>query len=75
LGNPGLPAYVTQPNLGVSPNFQQHYYQIMAYGPNIPPMGIGVPHGHIPEILLPRTPAYVIPNPRADGVMNEGVSD
>jgi hypothetical protein len=25
-GNPGLPADVTQPNPGVSPNFQQPYY-------------------------------------------------
>jgi hypothetical protein len=74
LGNPGG-SYVTQLNPGVSPNFQQPYYQTMAYGPNIPPMGTGVPHGPIPDILFPRTPAYITPNPRVDGVMNEGVRD
>jgi hypothetical protein len=63
-GNPGLPAHVTQPNPGVSPNFQQPYYQKMAYGPNIPPMGTSVPHGPIPDILFLRTPAYATPNPQ-----------
>jgi hypothetical protein len=42
----------------------------MAYGPNIPPMGTGVP-----DILFRRTPAYVTPNPRVKGEMNEGVGD
>jgi hypothetical protein len=61
-GNLGLLAHLTQPNPGVSPNFQQPYYQTMTYGPNIPPMGTGVPHGPIPDILFPRTPVYVTPN-------------
>jgi hypothetical protein len=74
-GNPGLPTHVTQPNPGVSLNFQQPYYQTMAYGPNIPPMGTGVRHGPILDVLFPRTPAYVTPNPRVDGEMNEGVRD
>jgi hypothetical protein len=74
-GNLGLPAHVTQPNPGVSPNFQQPYYQTMAYGPNIPPMGMGVPHGPIPDVLFPRTPSYITPNCRVDGEMNEGVRD
>jgi hypothetical protein len=31
--NMGFPAHTTQPNLGVSPSFQQPYYQTMAeYG-------------------------------------------
>jgi hypothetical protein len=47
----------------------------MAYRPNIPPMGTGVPHGPILDIFFPRTPAYVTPNPRVDGEMNEGVRD
>jgi hypothetical protein len=47
----------------------------MAYRPNIPPMGTGVPHGPILDIYFPRTPAYVTPNPRVDGEMNEGVRD
>jgi hypothetical protein len=61
--NTSLLAHTTQPNLGVSLNFQQPYYQTMAYGPNIPPMGICVPHGPISDILFLRTRAYVIPNP------------
>jgi hypothetical protein len=47
----------------------------MAYGPNIPPMGTSVPHGRIPDVLFPRTPAYITPNSRVDGEMNEGVRD
>jgi hypothetical protein len=74
-GNLELPAHVTQLNLGLSQNFQQPYYQTMAYGPNIPPMGTGVPHGPIPNILFPRTLAYVTPNLRAEGEMNERVRD
>jgi hypothetical protein len=61
-GNTGFPAHTTQPNPGVSPNFQQPYYQTMAYGPNISPMGMDVPHGPIPDILFSRTPAYATPN-------------
>jgi hypothetical protein len=38
-------------------------------------MGTGVPHGPILDIFFPRTPAYVTPNPRVDGEMNEGVRD
>jgi hypothetical protein len=46
---PGFPAQntVTNPNL----NFQQPYYQTMAYGPNIPPTGMGVPYSPIPNIF------------------------
>jgi hypothetical protein len=47
----------------------------MAYGPNIPPMGMGVPHGPIPNIFFPRTLAYVTPNPRVEGEVNDGVRD
>jgi hypothetical protein len=47
----------------------------MAYGPDKPPTGIGVPHGHIPNIFFPRTPAYVTLNPRLEGVVNDGVRD
>jgi hypothetical protein len=38
-------------------------------------MGMSVPHGPILDVLFPRTPAYVTPNPRVDGEMNEGVRD
>jgi hypothetical protein len=52
-GNPGFPARTTPTNQ--NPNFQQPYYQTMAYGPNIPAMGTGVPHGPILDIFFPRT--------------------
>jgi hypothetical protein len=37
-------------------------------------MGMGVPHGPIPDILFLRTPAYATPNPQVEGD-NEGVRD
>jgi hypothetical protein len=46
----------------------------MAYRPNVPPMGMGVRHGPIPDIFFLRTPAYVIPNPQVEGD-NLGVRD
>jgi hypothetical protein len=46
----------------------------MAYGPNIPPMGAGVQHKLIPDILFLRTLAYATPNPRIAGD-NEGARD
>jgi hypothetical protein len=46
----------------------------MAYGPNKPPMGTGVPHGPILNILFPRTLAFATPNPQVEGD-NEGVRD
>jgi hypothetical protein len=72
-GNPGFPTHTTstKPN----PNFHQLYYQTMAYGPNIPPMGTGVPHGPIPDIFFPRTTAYVTPNLRVEGEVNDEVRD
>jgi hypothetical protein len=72
--NTGFPAHTTQLNLGVSPNFQQPHYQTMAYGPNIPPMGMGVSNRPIHNILFPRTPAYATPNPQVEGD-NKGVRD
>jgi hypothetical protein len=72
-GNPGFPTHTTPSN--PNPNFQQLYYQTMAYGPNIPPTGTGVPHSPIPDIFFPRTPAYVTPNPRLEGEVNDGVRD
>jgi hypothetical protein len=73
LGNPGFPAHTTPtiPNL----NFQQPYYQTMSYGPNIPHTGMGVPHGPIPDVFFPRTPAYVTPNLRVEGEVNDRVRD
>jgi hypothetical protein len=47
----------------------------MPYGPNIPPMGTGVPRGSISDIFFPRTPTYVTPNPWVEGDVNDGVRD
>jgi hypothetical protein len=47
----------------------------MTYGPNIPPMGTGVPHGSTLDIFSPRTPAYVTPNPRVEGEVNDRIRD
>jgi hypothetical protein len=72
--NTGFLAHTTQLNPGEIPNLHQPYYRTMAYGPNIPPMGMGLPHGPIPDILFPRTLAYATPNPQVQGD-NEGVRD
>jgi hypothetical protein len=72
--NTSLPAYTTQPNPSVSPNFQQPYYQTMSYEPKMPPMGMGIPHRPIPDIHFLRTPAYATPNLQVEGD-NEGVRD
>jgi hypothetical protein len=72
-GNSGFPANTTPTN--PNPNFQQSYYQTMAYSPNVPPIGTGVPNGPIPDIFFPRTPAYVTRNPRVEGEVNDGVRD
>jgi hypothetical protein len=73
LGNPGFPADTTPTN--PNPNFQQPYYQTMAYGPSIPPMGTGVPHSPIPDIFFPRTPSYITLNLRVEGEVNDVVRD
>jgi hypothetical protein len=72
-GNPRFPAHttLTNPNL----KFKQSYYQTMAYGPNIPPTGTGVPRGPIPNIFFPMTPAYITANPRVEGDVNLGLRD
>jgi hypothetical protein len=49
LGIPGFPSHTTPIN--PNSNFQQPYYQTMAYGPNIPPTGMGVTHGPILDIF------------------------
>jgi hypothetical protein len=72
-GNLRFPAHTTPTN--PNPNFQQPYYQTMAYGPDIPPTGTSVPHNPIPDIFFPRMPAYVTPNPRLESEVNGGVKD
>jgi hypothetical protein len=47
----------------------------MAYGPNIPTIGMGVPHGPIPNIFFPRILGDVTPNLRVEGEVNDGVRD
>jgi hypothetical protein len=65
-GNLGILANLNQSSPRGNLNLQQPYYQIMAYGPNIPSMGNDIPHGPIPDILFPRTPPYPMPNPGND---------
>jgi hypothetical protein len=72
-GNPGFPTHTTPTNQ--NPNFQQPYCQTVAYDPNIPPASTSVPHGPIPDIFFRTTPAYVTPNPRVEGEVNDGVRD
>jgi hypothetical protein len=72
-GNPGYPTHTTPTN--PNPNFQQLYYQTMAYCPNIPRTGTGVPHGLIQDIFFPRALAYITPNLRVAGEVNDGVMD
>jgi hypothetical protein len=74
-GNQGILTNVGQTSPGANLNLQQPYYQTMAYGPNIPPTGSGVPHGPVPDVMFPRTPAPATPNVRMDGEMMEGVRD
>jgi hypothetical protein len=38
----------------------------MAYGPNISPTGMSIPHGPIPDI-------FSLPDPRVEGEVNDGV--
>jgi hypothetical protein len=71
--NPRFPAHTTLTN--PNPNFQQPYYQTMAYDPNIPPTGMGVHHGPIPDIFFPRTSAYFTPNLGVEDEVNDGVRD
>jgi hypothetical protein len=68
---------VGQPNPEVNPNFQQPFYQTMAYGPNIPLMGSGVPHGPTPDVFFPRTPAPYTPGTmnNVSGGMTDGVRE
>jgi hypothetical protein len=42
---------------------------------NISLMGSGVPHGLVPDVLFPRTPALATPNARLDGEMTDGVRE
>jgi hypothetical protein len=68
---------VRQPNLGVNSNLQQPFYQTMVYGPNIPPMGSGVPHGPVPDVFFRRTPApYTLGTVNnVGGGMTEGIRE
>lgn len=49
----------------------------MAYGMNIPPMGNGIPHGPVHDVLFPRTPAHPTPSMGNDnyGGMTDGVRE
>jgi hypothetical protein len=47
----------------------------MAYGLNISPMGSGVPHGPMPDILFPRTPAPTTHQLGTDRANDRGMTE
>jgi hypothetical protein len=77
--NLGTLANVNQPSSGGKPNLTQPFYQTVAYGPHIPLMGNGVPHGPVPNVLFPRATSNVFNQASAgragEGVMTEGARD
>jgi hypothetical protein len=58
-------------------NLQQPFYQTMAYGPNIHPMGNGIPHRPVPDMFFTRTPAPYTPGTGNDvgGGMADGIRE
>jgi hypothetical protein len=76
-GNQGVLANIGQSSPGVNLKVQQPFYHTMAYGPNTPPIGNGVPNGPVHDIFFPRTPAPNTPLMGNDvgGGMIEGVWD
>jgi hypothetical protein len=78
-GNLGTMINVSQPGPGGNPNFPQPFYQTMAYGPQMFPMGSGRSYGPVPEVLFPRTPApnthHISTDRFQDGAMNDGVRE
>jgi hypothetical protein len=78
-GNSGMLANVNQPSSGFNLNLQQPFYQTKAYGPNMTPMGSGMPHRPVPNMLFPRTPAtnayHVNTDRMGNGAMAEGVRE
>jgi hypothetical protein len=50
----GVLANVSHSGVGGGSNLQQPFYQTMAYCPGMVPMGSGVPHGPIPNVMFPR---------------------
>jgi hypothetical protein len=74
----GMMINVSQPSSSSNPNPQQPFYQTVAYGPNIPPMGNGVPHGPVPNVMFPRVMGNTFNQAgagRVEGGMTEGVRD
>jgi hypothetical protein len=53
-GVSGTMINISQPSSSAGPNLHQPFYQTVAYGPNIPPIGNGVPHGQVPDAMFPR---------------------
>jgi hypothetical protein len=57
---------VSQLGQGGNLNLSQPFYQTMVYGPKISPMWSDMPHGHVPNVLFPRTSS---PNTHQIGFM------
>jgi hypothetical protein len=74
-GNQGILANIGQTAPGANLNMQQPFYQTMAFRPNIPLTGSGMPHGPVPDVFFPRTPAPIMPMVGNDMIrgMTDGV--
>jgi hypothetical protein len=74
----GMMVNVSQPSGSSNPNLQQPFYQTVAYMPNIPPMGNGVLHGPVPNVMFPRVTGNMLNQEGTcgvDGGMTKGVRD
>jgi hypothetical protein len=70
---------INQPGQGGNPILPQPFYQTMAYGPHMSPMGSGPSYGLVPDVLFLRTPApntqHIGTDRFQDGAMNDGVRE
>jgi hypothetical protein len=78
-GSSGPMINVNQHSGSGNPNLHQHFYQTVAYGPNIPPMGNGVPHGPVPNVVFTRATGNILNQAGTrrvgEGAMTKGVRD
>jgi hypothetical protein len=77
-GVSGMMINDSQPNSSDNHNLQQPFYQTIAYGSNIPPMGNGMPHGPVLGVMFPRVTSNILNQAgtgRVEGGMTKGVRD
>jgi hypothetical protein len=70
---------VNQPSGSGNPNLQQPFYHTVSYGPSIPPMGNGVKHGPVPDVMFPRATGNILnqvgTSKVGEGAMTDGVRE